>query len=229
MPANADILYQIIYKVATFDLPLIGQVTDALKEKLASLVQKEDHPVQDDRRRLEASSRVAGYESSNPFVNSAFAIVMIVLIIVILLVLVLLRIVFQKSKAVQNIYQQIKQKIFWGVFIRYLLENFLSFSIAYSLKMYALDFSSTSGSLISIYSMVIVALFFASPFIVSSFLFKKFDDEVINSDEFRAKHGEWIKRVHGNSKISLLFNAIFMVRRIIMAILIVVLPNVNWL
>ena len=223
-------MYSIILMVATFDLPFIGDVTNALKEKLASLAQPEDQQqVQENSRRLEASSRIAGYESSNPFVNSAFAIVLIAMIIAVLLVLVLLRVVIQKSKAIQNIYEKIKQKIFWGVFIRYLLENFISLSVAYTLKMYALDFSSTSASFTSIYSMIVVILLLASPCIVSHFLFKKFDDEVINNEDFRATHGEWVKQVHGKSKISLLYNVFFMVRRIIMAILIVVLLNVNWL
>ena len=42
MPANASVLYDIIYNLATFDLPFVSDATDWVKESLTTLGSKEE-------------------------------------------------------------------------------------------------------------------------------------------------------------------------------------------
>ena len=38
MPANAEIMYKTVYKIATFDLPFVGNFVKKMKAKLTTLV-----------------------------------------------------------------------------------------------------------------------------------------------------------------------------------------------
>ena len=177
---------------------------------------------------LSPSTQEHGYESSNPFVNSAFAIMLICVILGILLLVAILALLC-KNKYVQKLYVMVKKKMFWSTFIRYLLENFLMLCVTNIIKCYALDWSSFKESATSFYALVLVSLLAACPFLARYFLYKSFDKGNINDEEFRVKYGEIIKHVHGNDKGCLLFNIFFMIRRILMAITIVMLPHMNWL
>ena len=100
MPANATIMYDVIYTVATFDLPVVGQVTDWFASHLTQDGDEEDVEIFSEdalaveikkapggeldgisgRRMLVQASTTTkehGYETSNPLKNSALAILLI--------------------------------------------------------------------------------------------------------------------------------------------------------
>ena len=116
MPANATIMYDLIYQIATFDLPFVGDATNWFKEKMKPFIsdQEKDIEIADgksERRRnlLEMSSNAKeyGYTSTNPLVNSAFAIMLIGLILIVLLLVTCLRLLF-RNKYVKMLYVKVK-------------------------------------------------------------------------------------------------------------------------
>ena len=46
MPANANIMYDLIYTVATFDLPFVGDATSKVKEWVAKKTGEEDQMIE---------------------------------------------------------------------------------------------------------------------------------------------------------------------------------------
>lgn len=171
----------------------------------------------------------AGYETSNPLKNTAFAVLLITVILLVLVVITCLRCSLHQNQHVQKVYTAVKKKLFWTAFIRYTLENYIMFCVANLIKMYALKWGSLQEAATSIYAIIVVILIAAAPFAARKFLYRKFDQGLINDEEFREKYGELIKNCHGREKGSLLFNVFFMMRRIIMACTIVILPDLNWL
>ena len=95
MPANAEITYKIILAIATFDLPYISDGTNFIKRKLVSVTSESELIVnKTDKRRqlvtLSKSTQDSGYNTANPFVNSAFTIMVggsIAIVFLIVLVL----------------------------------------------------------------------------------------------------------------------------------------------
>ena len=252
MPANATIMYDVIYTVATFDLPIVGQVTDwfaslltqdgdeedvdiftedALDVKLKKAPGGELDDITGRRLLVQASTTTKeyGYETSNPLKNSALAILLILVILLVVLIVTCLRCSLHKNKHVMTVTTAIKKKLFWTTFIRSTLENFIMLCIANLIKLYSLSWSSFMESATSIYALLIVIFLTACPFAARAFLNKKFDQGLIHDETFQQKYGEIIKNCHGRDKGSLLFNIFFMLRRIIMACLIVILPDLNWL
>ena len=67
-----------------------------------------------------------------------------------------------------------KKKIFWNAFLRYSLEVYLEVSIAYTIKLYALNFSGATESAISIMSITIFIALLIYIVLIAGFLLKKF-------------------------------------------------------
>ena len=62
--------------------------------------------------------------------------------------------------------------MFYGVAIRYILENYIMLSIAYAIKMYALSIDSISETLTSAFSIAVVLMLLAMPLLTRAFLYK---------------------------------------------------------
>ena len=67
-----------------------------------------------------------------------------------------------------------KKKIFWNAFLRYSLEVYLEVSVAYTIKLYALNFSGATESAISIMSITIFIALLIYIALIAGFLLKKF-------------------------------------------------------
>lgn len=114
----------------------------------------------------------------------AFTVIALVAVII-----TVLRCSLHKNKHVQKVYTAVKKKLFWTTFIRYLLENFIMLCIAYLIKMYSLKWGDSSESATSAYAIFMVLFLLSAPFFAIVFLFKKFDQGVINDEDFREKYG----------------------------------------
>ena len=234
MPASAESTYSTVLQIATFRFPFVDDVTDWVKEQIKELIMTEDENIEisDGTRKLVEVSRStadAGYMTSNPFVNSAFAIMLSSVIAIVFLTVLLLKCAIQKNKSVNKLYTLIKQKMFWGVVIRYILENFIMLSVAYMIKLYALSFETITQALTSVFTVGVVILLIAIPLVTTHFLFVSLDSEEIFTEKFTQRYGMWVLYVDTKRRLALLFNVVFMARRLVIAFLIVVLPNMNWL
>ena len=102
-------------------------------------------------------------------------------------------------------------------------------SISYTIKLYALSFGNFKETFISLYSVAVVLLLIAVPYLARKFLYRHYDAGTLKTEEFKSKYGEWVNLVNLNWKPALLFNVVFMARRALMAFIIVVLVRWNWL
>ena len=122
----------------------------------------------------------------------------------------------------------LKKRIWLNFFIRYLLENYLVLIIAYMLKMYSLDFDNTSAIAMSTLSIIVFLILIACPILVWMFLYKEFNNGCMEDPRFHELYGSLVLELN-HKKEAMLFNVLYMFRRIAMAFIIVALPNLNWL
>ena len=64
--------------------------------------------------------------------------------------------------------------MFWGVGIRWILENYIMLSVAYGIKMFALNFETVSHALTSVITISIIVLMLAIPILTKRFFPKIF-------------------------------------------------------
>ena len=145
------------------------------------------------------------------------------------LIILVLYCLCKKNKQIHRLYTSIRQKVFWNIIIRQTLEHYLMLSISYTIKLYALSFGIFKETFISLYSVAVILFLITTPLLARKFLYRHYDAGTLKSEEFSMKYGEWVKLVNLNWKPALLFNVVFMARRALMAFIIVVLVEWNWL
>ena len=167
--------------------------------------------------------------TSNPIRSTGLFILFIAIIITVIGLLILLFILFRKNEKVRNALINLKKRIWLNFVIRYMLEHYLVLVIAFMLATYSLDFSSNYLSLQSYFYIAVFLMIIACPFLIWKFLYRKFDEDCMLNPMFHEKFGTLVLDLQHRKKEAMLFNVFYMFRRIGMAFILVILPNLNWL
>ena len=122
---------------------------------------------------------------------------------------------------------KLSKRLYPSALLRYGLEEYITISIAALIKLYALDFSSWFECLSSIFAIALIIVIVIVPFIIWKFLYK--NHEHIQEEEFKRNFGTLTEGLQHRHKNAMLYNVNFTLRRLGLALLIVVVPEYNWL
>ena len=240
MPANATIIYEVVYTIANFKL--FSSITSGVQEWVYDVMRfdegdgSESTEVTENTSRRALSSGIispfAEYSnivSNDPLVNLSLAILVAAILLLIIGLLFLIYCLFKKNEKVRKICITIKKRIWMNMILRYMLEHYLLMVIAYMLKMTDLNFTNKMEGAMSTFSIALFLVIIAMPFIIWRFIYASFDEGLIKDPAFHEKYGSLFLDLHRGQKHGLLFNVFYMLRRIAMAFIIIALPNMNWL
>ena len=169
----------------------------------------------------------AGYDQSEVVRSSILNYIMYAVALAAAVFLVLLRIFCWKVSCVKNLMTKIWNKLFFNFFIRSTVETFLELAINNMIKMYALnwaDWYQTLDSSIGVGSLVaitVLALF------IPVFLTCKRNQ--LNTDAFKIRYGSLTQDMRTKNASIRFFFCFFMLRRLIIASLIVFSTARPWL
>ena len=140
-----------------------------------------------------------------------------------------------KFAIVKSAYEKIKKKIFWNSFLRSSLEGYLEIVIAIILRVTTYSFKSFTESASSVAGFTLLFLAVAYPVYVWVLLFRNFDEKVkpknegmalqvqipiVRTQEFKQKYGSLTEDLNLRSKLALIYQVIFMFRRLGLALII---------
>ena len=172
MPANASIIYKVIYRIANFQNPLVIPVQQWLVDRIPD--------TNFDKEALYQSLKNAGLTSTNPFTNITLSIIALGVIntVLILGALVSFLISICKRNYMNSIVMKalifLKKKAFWNLLLRYSLEVYLEMIISFTIKVTLPNFTGARDGLISVLAYIVYALLLIYIFVIWKFLYKKF-------------------------------------------------------
>ena len=148
---------------------------------------------------------------------------MISLVIIALLALPLLLLLFwtclYKSSRGRQVIKRISDALFFGVYIRFILEAFLELSIVSFMRFRNFRFDTSSDSFNSTLSMMLMALLSFS--LLASFITLGFKMRIVGSSAFQRRMGELTLGLSLKSPKALLYPSFFMLRRLLYAVILV--------
>lgn len=126
-----------------------------------------------------------------------------------------------------KINERFKKMIYWNHFIRFFNEEYITITLACLIKLFAIDFSNFYEGFCSLFalSMFLTTLIF--PILATKFLWKvhKNNYEEMNQASFMEKWGSLSLDLYVKEKMALLFTLFFMIRRWLVAFIIIGLPK----
>ena len=163
-----------------------------------------------------------GYDSSNPIYNCIDALFLLLLIILFMILHQFLKICKNHS-IIEKAFLRVERFLYWNTFIRLFIEEYQVIAIASLIKLYAIDFTNVFESIISIIGILLIASTITVPFYTWHYLFKQssmvgqnYKVSSLNSD------------LQHDDKNAQLFNVIFMIRRVVIAVNIVVFTRYSY-
>ena len=120
-PANCQIMFTIIVKIATFDMISVDGIIDWVSEYVDSTP---------DRKPVGSQFHEFGYEQSNPVRNLGVVFLGMVAIILLMIVLKLVELICSTCRRASQAIRSFKEtKLYWNLIIRYTLEMYMELSI----------------------------------------------------------------------------------------------------
>ena len=120
-PANAQIMFVIIVKIATFDLISVDGIIDWMSKYVDSTP---------DRKPIGAQFKEFGYEQSNPVRNLDIVFLGMVAIILLIIVLKLVELICSSCRRASQAIRTFKEtKLYWNLIIRYTIEMYMELSL----------------------------------------------------------------------------------------------------
>lgn len=110
--------------------------------------------------------------------------------------------------------------MYWNMYIRLGIEEYQVISIACLIKLYALDFINIFESFSSIFGILGMALVIAAPLIIWRYMYRQWDKGTSNSST-----ASLTEDLQSEDRGAVLFNVMFMARRVVIAFNIVALTN----
>ena len=148
---------------------------DVIEEELDSKLGKLDNSEENNFQASEQTAEM-GFETSNPLSNMLGTAPLIIGILgVILLIALIMRLFCFSSAKMKAGVIKIKKIVMWNAFIRYWLEEYLTICISSLIKLYALDFTNWYEASLSSSALFGIAAVTATPFVIWTFLYKKYD------------------------------------------------------
>ena len=168
-----------------------------------------------------------GFDTSNPLSNMLGTPILVIAGLAGTLLLALAARLCFSTVTLKKYVMKIKNIVVWNAIIRYWLEDYITISIASLIKLYALDFTNWYESIMSSSALASIVAVGATPFIIWIFLYKKFEE--VSTPAFNQKYGSLTNGLNFNEKEPMLYHVAFTFRRLVLAILIVVIPHYSWL
>ena len=135
------------------------------------------------------------------------------------IILLILRGLFYWSAKCKRCLNMISRKIYWSLYIRFILESFLELCIASLLRFHNIVFDSSSAifhSITSISFLTFLMLFMGGTCV---FVIKNFGR--LGAPEFKRKYGELNLGLKTKDKMAVLYPFFFMMRRAVYAAILV--------
>ena len=261
IPANAKMIFDVTFGVASFDNPVTVAIEDwaLIKLQVFFAVKENVTPISENanvRRELQgtfSSINTAmlnqtllsnGYESINLRENMILPVMWVILIIFIALCGAILHRLLIKYNVIQRIWKYVKQNLFWNSFIRPGLESYTEIIMALAIRLLAFNLVTASDGISSIIAVVLFITAMIAPIITYFFLYKMYrkpmndrlDKQLtmsqssithvsyMKSKEFNDKFGSLTLNLNVRKQGALLYNVIFMLRRIAILFIIFVPP-----
>ena len=111
--------------------------------------------------------------------------------------------------------------------LRFLLEEYLTITIAMLIKLYALDWSNWFESISSIFAIFLGFAVIVSPFMLWSFLYA--NHKKMRNAVFLRRYSSLVDGLTHRRISAILYGVIFIFRRMALALFIIVIPALNWL
>ena len=124
-----------------------------------------------------------------------------------------------KSSRGRRVIKSISDVLFFGVYIRFVLEAFLELSIVSFMRFRNFKFDTSSDSFNSTLSMMLMALL--SFFLLASFITLGFKVRIVASSAFQRRMGELTLGLSLKTPKALLYPSFFMLRRLLYAVVLV--------
>ena len=115
------------------------------------------------------------------------------------------------------------KRLRWNAAFRLFNEEFITISLASLIKVYAFDLSNFFESFSSFFALLLLTSTILTPFFVTKWLWKmhaKGFDRLLD-EKHRQKWGSLTLDLYVRDKMALLFTLVFMVRRLVLAFIIV--------
>ena len=147
-----------------------------------------------------------------------FSLVILALLVLPLLLLLAWACLYKSSRGMRVI-KRISDALFFSVYIRFVLEAFLELSIVSLMRFRNFQFDTSSGAFNSTLSMVLMALL--SVFLLATFMTLGFKGHIVGSSEFQRRMGELTLGLRLKNSKALLYPSLFMLRRLLYAVVLV--------
>ena len=166
------------------------------------------------------------FDTTNPLLNLSLELTILIGIFISTAVVFLLMHLIS-NMACRNEIKKLHRRLYPSALIRFGLEEYITITIVVLIKLYALDFSNWFESVSSIFALIAASFIALVPIMIWIFLYKN-HDKVLES-KFKKKYDTLFDGLQHRSKSAMLYCVNFTLRRISLALLIVVVPRYNWL
>ena len=149
MPSNAHRLFQIIIQIATFDLAPVESIIEGAEEKLG---------IENDGFILSDNFAAFDLDSTDLIRNLQILFLFMLLLLGLPVLLLVIQTLLCWSEQATKCIDAVRNKIYWSIYIRFLLESFLELSIVSLLRMKNLVFDSSSAIFQSVMSLTLLTI-----------------------------------------------------------------------
>lgn len=162
---------------------------------------------------------ILGFETSNIILNCADIIFGAIICIIIYFLLKFTYKRLSKFSKVKYLIETVLKLIIWGLVIRFMLETFLTVCLSVCLNFYAFSLGNSSEILSSVLT-IIVSLAYSVLFFFAYFILH-IKRRKLKQKLYIQKFGAFYEELRLNSKMALLYNLFFMLRRFLFIAIII--------
>ena len=203
MPSNASMLFQVIVKIATFDMLPTEEFIQAGEDRVG--LQKDSISISD-------SFEDFGFDSTDPIRNLQVMFLFLVLLLIYPVFSLGLRGLCFCSNRCKRCLNWLDSMMFWNTYIRFALEAYLELQICVLLRFKNFSFEGADQIFYSAFTILIMASTWSFMIFAAVFTMQKFVK--LEQPGFVKKFGDLYLGLNTKSRIALLSPVLFMVRRI---------------
>ena len=212
MPANANKLFSILIKIATFDLLPAEHVIEGIEEMLS---------ITHDEIYLTENFVDFGFDSTTPMMNLELIFIILLILLVYPLFQLLLIGIFCRSSKCEKIIARVNKTMFFNTYLRIGMETYLELAVVVLLRFRHLLFSTYSEIIHSSIAIILMLIVVALPVFILIFTQLKFAE--LESPKLKSMCGDLYLGIKTKERTAILYPFKFLLRRILYALVLV-----NW-
>ena len=148
MPANCQLLFTVVVKIATFDLIPVDGIMEEIKTHIKTA--KDSYTMPENLQEF-------GYESTDPVQNLAIIFLFSVGLLVLPLLILIVELISSFHKSAQDALVKWKnENVYWNFYLRFLFEAYLELALSGLLRIKAFKFSTSADIGLTLYAFVIL-------------------------------------------------------------------------